>query len=44
MRQQLEAGTQLTRVTATDPYWVHYDTMDQEVLYRIDSGAREGDC
>ena len=43
MRQQLEAGTRLTRVTATDPYWVHYDTMDQEVLYRIASGARQGD-
>jgi hypothetical protein len=43
MRQQLEAGTRLTRITATDPYWVHYDTMDQEVLYRIESGARMGE-
>ena len=43
MASQLEAGTRLKRVTATDPYWVHYDTMDQEVLYRIESGARRGE-
>lgn len=42
--QQLRAGTRLTRLTSTDPYWVHYDTMEQEVLYRIESGPHEGDA
>ena len=41
--RQMDAGTRLTRMTATDPYWVHYDTMDQEVLYRVESGPHEGD-
>ena len=41
--RQMDAGTRLTRMTATDPYWVHYDTMDQEVLYRVESGSRQGD-
>lgn len=39
----MDAGTRLTRMTATDPYWVHYDTMDQEVLYRVESGPYQGD-
>ena len=43
MSCQLEAGTRLKRITATDPYWVHYDTMDQEVLYRVEEGPRKGD-
>jgi hypothetical protein len=42
--RQLEAGTRLSRMTATDPYWVHYDTLDQEVLYRIESGVLKGDA
>ena len=41
---QLRAGTRLMRVTSTDPYWVHYDTMYQETLYRIESGRYEGDA
>jgi hypothetical protein len=41
--QTLAAGTKLTRMTATDPYWVHYDTVDQEVLYRIEDGPLAGD-
>jgi hypothetical protein len=42
--RQLRAGTRLTRVTATDPYWVHYDTMYQETLFRVESGRYEGDA
>lgn len=42
--QTLTAGTRLTRMTATDPYWVHYDTVDQEVLYRIEDGPHAGDA
>lgn len=42
--RQLRTGTRLMRVTSTDPYWVHYDTMDQETLYRIESGPYEGDA
>ena len=42
--RQMRAGTRLMRVTSTDPYWVHYDTMDQEALYRIESGPYEGDA
>jgi hypothetical protein len=42
--RQLRAGTRLMRVTSTDPYWVHHDTMDQETLYRIESGPYEGDA
>jgi len=40
----LMTGTRLRRIATTDPYWVHYDTMDQEVLFRIESGPREGDA
>jgi hypothetical protein len=42
--RQLPSGTSLTRIAATDPYWVHYDTMDQEVLFRIESGPHAGDA
>lgn len=42
--QCLATGTRLTRLTATDPYWVHYDTVEQEVLYRIDDGPLAGDA
>jgi hypothetical protein len=42
--RQLRAGTRLRRWAATDPYWVHYDTMDQEVLFRVESGPMEGDA
>ncbi|MGZ6214027.1 MAG: hypothetical protein ACXWMB_06125 [Candidatus Limnocylindria bacterium] len=42
--RQLRTGTRLTRIAATDPYWVHYDTMDQEVLFRIESGPHAGDA
>lgn len=41
---RLSAGTRLTRLTATHPYWVHYDSVDQEVLYRIDDGPHAGDA
>jgi hypothetical protein len=41
--RRLRAGTRLTRLTSTDPYWVHYDTVDQESLYRIESGPYEGE-
>jgi hypothetical protein len=41
---QLAAGTRLRRMATTDPYWVHYDTMDQEVLFRIESGLHEGEA
>jgi len=39
----LWSGTRLRRLATTDPYWVHYDTMDQEVLFRIESGPLAGD-
>ena len=42
--QRLPAGTHLTRLTATDPYWVHYDTVEQEVLFHIDDGPHAGDA
>jgi hypothetical protein len=42
--RQLRAGTGLTRVTVTDPYWVHYDSSYQESLYRIESGLHEGEA
>jgi len=41
--RRLRAGTELQRVTHTDPYWVHYDTVDEETLYRIVSGPFAGD-
>ena len=42
--RQLSSGTRLRRLATTDPYWVHYDTMDQEVLFRIESGPHEGEA
>jgi hypothetical protein len=42
--RQLATGTRLRRLATTDPYWVHYDTMDQEVLFRIESGPHEGEA
>lgn len=42
--RQLGAGTRLRRLATTDPYWVHYDTMDQEVLFRIESGPHQGEA
>lgn len=41
--RRLKAGTRLTRVTATDPYWVHYDAVPREMLFRIASGRHTGD-
>jgi hypothetical protein len=42
--RQLRAGTRLMHVTSTDPYWVHYDTMYQETLFRVESGPHEGNA
>lgn len=42
--RHLEAGTRLTRVTQTDPFWVHYESMYEETLFRIDSGPYEGEA
>jgi hypothetical protein len=42
--QRLSAGTRLTRLTATDPYWVHYDSLEQEILFRIEDGPHAGDA
>jgi len=41
--RRLRAGTELQRLTSTDPYWVHYDTVDQETLFRITNGPYAGD-
>jgi hypothetical protein len=41
--RRLVAGTELTRVAVTDPYWVHYDHLGQETLYRIESGPHHGE-
>ena len=41
--RRLKAGTRLTRVTATDPFWVHYDAVPREMLFRIASGRHRGD-
>jgi hypothetical protein len=41
---RLETGTRLRRLATTDPYWVHYDTMDQEVLFVVESGPHQGDA
>lgn len=40
--RRLRAGTRLSRVTATDPFWVHYDGVDEETLYRIEEGPHAG--
>lgn len=39
---RLRAGTELRRVTTTDPYWVAYDGAPQETLYRISDGPLAG--
>jgi hypothetical protein len=41
--RRLRAGTRLNRITATDPFWVHYDVVPRETLFRIASGRHEGD-
>ncbi len=40
--RRLPAGTRLVRVASTDPYWVHYDQLGQETMFRIASGPHEG--
>lgn len=40
----LAAGTRLTRMTVTDPYWVHYDSLEQETLYLVEDGPHAGDA
>lgn len=42
--RRLRAGTRLTRITSTDPSWVHYDGAGEETLYSIESGDNEGDA
>ena len=41
--RRLKRGTLLTRITSTDPFWVHYDAVPRETLFRIASGRHEGD-
>lgn len=41
--RRLRAGTEIELITHTDPFWVHYDTVDQETLFRIRSGPYGGD-
>lgn len=40
--RRLRAGTRLARISETDPFWVHYDSVNQERLYRIVDGPHEG--
>jgi hypothetical protein len=40
--QRLPAGTELLRVASTDPYWVHYDHVSRETLFRIMNGPLQG--
>ena len=40
--RRLDAGTRLLRLTVTDPYWVHYDTLEQETLFQIADGPHAG--
>jgi hypothetical protein len=42
--RRLRAGTRLTRITVTDPTWVHHDGTDEETLYRIEDGDQAGDA
>lgn len=42
--RRLRAGTELRRVTATDPRLVHHDILGQETLFRIASGPRAGEA
>jgi hypothetical protein len=41
--QRLPAGSELLRVTSTDPYWVHYDHLSRETLFQVASGPLEGE-
>jgi len=41
--RRLTTGTHLVRVAVTDPYWVHYDAVNQETLFRIEDGPIAGD-
>ena len=41
--QRLPAGSELLRVTSTDPYWVHYDHVSRETLFQVASGPLEGE-
>jgi len=41
--RRLKRGTILTRITSTDPFWVHYDAVPRESLFRIATGRHEGD-
>jgi hypothetical protein len=41
--QRLPAGTELIRVTSTDPYWVHYEHVSRETLFQVASGPMEGE-
>jgi hypothetical protein len=41
--RRLKAGTRLVRIASTDPFWVHYDAVARETLFRIASGRHEGD-
>jgi hypothetical protein len=40
--QRLVTGSELIRVTSTDPYWVHYEHVSRETLFQIASGPLEG--
>jgi hypothetical protein len=41
--RRLRAGTSLVRVAMTDPFWVHYDAVTQETMFRVAGGPRQGD-
>ena len=41
--QRLPAGSELLRITSTDPYWVHYDHVSRETLFEVASGSLEGE-
>lgn len=40
---RIEAGTTLSRIATTDPYWVTYDGAPQETLFRIEDGPHAGE-
>src|SRR5437667_518390 len=40
---RLPAGSELLRVTSTDPYWVPYDHVSRETLFEVASGPLEGE-
>jgi hypothetical protein len=41
--QRLPLGSELLRITSTDPYWVHYDHVNRETLFQVASGPLEGE-